>query len=100
MKAKTRCPACGEELDGLKAYEQAELLHYFNLNERGEAEWEYIEPLTAVRKEEDISFGCPHCQVVLCLGESEAVAILKGEFTSEIAQRFIELALEDYYTER
>jgi len=83
------CPKCGYELTHLKNYSRTELEYNVEL-EKGEIEYTYIDTLDTYDVGE---YECPNCGTILARNEKEAIAILKDKITSEMAQRFAEIAL-------
>lgn len=77
------CPKCGEEIEELLAVEECYHYQLFNGKNYGDVDETYG----------DTTYECIKCGVELAFTEEEAKAILEDKITSEMAQRFAEIAL-------
>lgn len=84
------CPRCGYELTHLRNYYLVEELYDFSLGEKMRVQYTHID---TSRTFECGHYGCPNCRVELTLHEYEAKLILEDKITSEMGQRFAEIAL-------
>jgi len=83
------CPKCGYKLTQLKNYCKTEQEYKVEL-EKGEIEYTYIDTLDGYDAGD---YECPNCGTALTCSEEEAKAILEDKITSEMGQRFAEIAL-------
>lgn len=85
------CPKCGEELSMLWMTEDATNTYDVDLdNEDKHLKYEQVDS----SGDGNVAYGCLDCLAELAYTEPDAMAILKGELTQELAERFTELAME------
>ena len=73
-----RCPCCGAAIDHLINWCKAEEKFIFRIDEKGYADYEYVDSIPKIGSNE---FCCPVCQKTLFHDENLATRLRKGEIT-------------------
>jgi endogenous inhibitor of DNA gyrase (YacG/DUF329 family) len=72
-----KCPKCGEKIDWLYEYDEAEVRFKLYVDSEGDPVWSDREFIDATG--DLIEYACPECNQVVCDYEEEALAFLRGE---------------------